>query len=198
MKSTKKRNWLDELSDEAKLLRMDGLPNVMRSQASFLKYVWLAILVFSSGTCVYLIVGSVHEYLEYEVITKSRLLQDQRINFPIVSICAVNPYTTTYSVELIEKLNFQFVGDYSAVMLAIENYMHNTTGSYISDEQKQMLVNFDSILISCHIGQTKCNSSMFYWTWNPIMYNCYNFNTGLDANGNQIEKIKVRTTNKNN
>ena len=174
-------------------LRVDAVPNIAKSSRHPEKCIWLALFVLSSGVCVFLFVGSIREYLKFEVTTTSRLLQDQRVKFPVVTICPSNQFNTNYSIEITTLANFDFSNDpdTSRAIIFIEKYIHNTTGSYMTDEQKRNLTDFDSMLVDCHIGPTKCDSSMFVWEWNPMYFNCYRFNTGFSANGSKLDEIML-------
>ena len=183
------------LRKKIQLLKIDGIPNIAKRIKPVEKLCWITLLLFSSSICVFLFVRSIREYLKYEVTTTNRIRQDRHVKFPLISLCPVNPFTTDYSVELSQQSNLAFLGDYSELLAYLENDVHNKTGFYMDDNEKQKLTNLDDFLLSCHIGNKKCNSSMFVWTWNPIMYNCYNIN--LKMNGNQNDTIRVSIYNMN-
>ena len=163
--------WTLLLAEKMKYLKVDGLPNILRAPIILLKLTWLAILLTFVGVCAYLVVGSLKEYLKYEVTTKTRMLQEQQAIFPTFTICQVNPLSSDYATYLMNKANLTNIYE-------LELYMKNTTGSYLSDSQKQKLSDLSMILQTCTIGNKACNASDFEWIWHPIYYNCYRFNTG--------------------
>ena len=58
-----------ELKKRVKVLRMDGLPNIVKSKNTLFKIAWATIFTASFSICVWLIVGSTTDYLEYDVST---------------------------------------------------------------------------------------------------------------------------------
>ena len=155
---------------KVKELRMDGLPNFARSKIKIFKIMWLVIIMLSSCACVFFVIKSTNEYLKYPVAATTRLLQEQHSVFPTVTICQVNPFSTNYATKIMKEVG-------ANIMYDLEAYRNHTTGSYLSDEEKQKMSNFDDILVSCTVGLTKCNASHFEWIWHPSKYNCYRYNS---------------------
>ena len=192
--STGNDSSFEAFGKKAQLLKIDGVPNIFRQRTKLVeKLCWITLLLCSSSVCVFLFVGSIREYLKYEVITTNRVRQDRQVKLPSISICPINPFNTKYSVELVSEANLNFNGEFIAAMLFLENYIHNKTGRYMNDEDKQKLTSFDNMLISCRIGNKKCNSSMFKWIWNPLYFSCYRLNLEVDVHGNQNSILQVLT-----
>ena len=194
--STGNDSSFEAFGKKAQLLKIDGVPNIFRQRTKLVeKLCWITLLLCSSSVCVFLFVGSIREYLKYEVTTTNRVRQDRQVKLPSISICPINPFNTKYSVELVSEANLNFNGEFIAAMLFLENYIHNKTGRYMNDEDKQKLTSFDNMLISCRIGNKKCNSSMFKWIWNPLYFSCYRLNLEVDVHGNQnsILQVNLRT-----
>ena len=126
--------------------------------------------MLSSCACVFFVIKSTNEYLKYPVAATTRLLQEQHSVFPTVTICQVNPFSTNYATKIMKEVG-------ANIMYDLEAYRNHTTGSYLSDEEKQKMSNFDDILVSCTVGLTKCNASHFEWIWHPSKYNCYRYNS---------------------
>ena len=188
-----KESSFEELRKKTQFVKIDGLPNIVKGTKAVEKLCWITLFLLSSSVCVFLFVGSIREYIKYEVTTTNRIRQDRHVNFPSISICPVNQFTTNYGVQLPSEANLIFNGYYFSSMLFLENYIYNKTGLYMSDEEKQKLTNFDNILLSCKIGNKECNSSMFRWTWNPVLFNCYRLNLEMDAYGTRNGSIQVKS-----
>ena len=60
----------------------------------------------------------------------------------------------------------------------------------MDDTEKSKFSDFDKILFSCQLGNKKCNSSMFSWTWDPILFSCFRFNYNQSAKI-QVTKITI-------
>ena len=176
----------DNLTEEIKLIKVDGLPNIIRSKFVVIKCIWCVILTCSAGICAWLIVQSVQDYLKYEVTTKDRLFSEQEAIFPTITICQINPFSTDYAVSL-------FLEAGTTSINSLEWFTKNTTGSYLTDDQKRQLSNLDNIILSCSFDGESCNSSDFTWVWHPRYYNCYRYNSGFDSNGNKktLKKVNI-------
>ena len=162
---------------------MDGLPNIVRSERRLVKFIWAVLLLLNCCVCIFLIIGTIREYLNYEVISTSRILQEEESIFPTITICNNNPFSTDYSVQLIKQANLSFSTNPRRLILQLESYFKITTGSYMPDSIKRKLSDLDSMLIGCWLNNLECNSSHFEWIWHPYFFGCYRFNSGFDSKG---------------
>ena len=183
-------HWLMELKEEMKELKVDGIPNIIRSERRLVQCMWAAILVLSGCVCVYLIINSVHEYQHFEVISTHRLVLEEESTFPTITICNNNPFSTDFAVQLIKQANLSFSTNPRRLVLQLESYFLNTTGSNMPDSVKRKLSDLDSMIIYCSFNNRECNSSHFQWIWHPYFYGCYRFNSGFDSSGAAIDMWK--------
>ena len=168
----------EKLSHKIKQLRMDAMPNIVRSTHAFAKLAWSCLLFVSLALCTWLIVGSIHDFLKYEVSTSTRMRQEaaNRAVFPTLTICQINPLTTDYSVTQTLRATPHPIDNAAGSILAMEEYAFNTTGELMTDEQKRALSSLEQMLVSCRIGNALCNASDFSWMWHPVLGGCYRFN----------------------
>jgi len=47
------------------------------------------------------------DYAEYEVVTQIKLITERPINFPAITICQYNPFTTPFAQELISNTSIR-------------------------------------------------------------------------------------------
>jgi hypothetical protein len=64
-----------------------ALPNIARSDNLLIKAMWLVCFLGSAGFCVFLIVESIQDYLQYDVVTKISSVYEMPAPFPTVTIC---------------------------------------------------------------------------------------------------------------
>ena len=170
-------HWLHELKEELEWLKMDGVPNIVRSRVPLVRIMWLTTLLFATCVCVALIVGSIKEYQHYEVITTNRLVQEDHSPFPALTVCNMNPFTSDYSAQIYQQAGISFTGNYNDLLADFELYSLNRTGRLMSDDEKRRLgSSMDSMLLACSFNGETCNSSDFEWVWHPLMMGCYRFN----------------------
>lgn len=89
--------WVD-------VFTMHGIPNIFRSNNLFIKCMWAVAFLLSSGLCIFLIIQSVVNYSNFDVITKIRVLNEVPMTFPTVTICNKNAFVTEESYKLSKDL----------------------------------------------------------------------------------------------
>ena len=145
----------------------------------FILKIFLVICVLvSTGLASYLIIQSLMTYLKYGVVSSTRMVYETPTLFPKVTFCNLNPFTTEYAYNFMQK----FPGD-------LEFY---NKGIKLSDEEKSRLGhNLDDILMECSFNFELCFSSDFTWSFDPSYGNCYTFNSGfLDSSGSKTDLKK--------
>ena len=172
-------------SDSVKLIRMDALPNIVRSKNWIAKVAWLVLFIASVSICLWLIIGSIREYLKFEVATATRRQQEQSSVFPTLNICLINPLTTNYSVNYMKQTNRTVLDASAASIYTMEAYAVNVTGPPMTASQLAALTNMSAMLVSCTIGNITCTASQFQWMWHPWYFGCYRFNSGFDSANNE-------------
>ena len=178
---------IGELKTDLKLIKIDGVSNIVRSSELGLTLFWISIALASAVSCVFLILCSINEFLTFPVSTTIRLYHDQQTVFPVVTLCHRNRYWSQRAVELFAEANISFSFDSLYMIHQLQGYEQNKTGHLLSDKRKQMLSHLDSALFKCSYGPYACNSSDFEWVWDPFFFGCYRFNSGRDANNKPVE-----------
>ena len=171
------------------MINIEGLAHICYSHNNlYLCIAWIVIMLTSSCLCVMLIFKSVADFLRYDVTVKKRFVHEHRPLFPIVTLCPMYPFATDLSLSLLNQASVEITSAPSKMMLSLEKYARNRSGSYLDDSTKSQFIDLESMLLSCRIGKIEC---MFRRIWHPFFFNCYRFNTGLDSDGNQIDRMRV-------
>ena len=161
-------------------LKVDALPNILRSTYLVLSLAWTVMLIGSAGTCTWLIIDTFHEYSLYQVTTTTRLLNEDHPTFPTISLCSINPFTTDYAVQLLNKINAAYLfGNADQNYNYFEQMQHNlnsTRGYYMTDEEKANLTDPNSFLLKCSYQGSECYASNFTLMFHPYYLGCYRFN----------------------
>jgi len=143
-----------------------------------------------------LVIKSLLEYFEYQVITQIKIVHEIPTEFPSVTICDANPFTTKEAEHLIRNVTLNEYGS------DIENYSYtqfdrnssNITELMrmhfirLSEDQKQALGLKKSQIWRCIYDKKTCNTTVdLLWLFNFRWGNCYQFNSG---NNGEIKKAK--------
>jgi hypothetical protein len=159
---------------------INGIPNLIRTNRLAIRVMWAICLIVSFGICANLIVETLLEYLQFEVVTKIRKINQFPCPFPNVTVCGANIFATNYSLL--------FLDQFKSVNYSIENssafYRNNIYKSLeffryvgqsyaisdrVSNSEKQKLgLTIDEMLVSCNFAGTDCSVEDFEWTYANI------------------------------
>ena len=168
-------------------LKIDCIPNWHRSESLAEKLAWMVLFCLTSSACCYLILNTLTQYGKYQVTTTYRTGAETRSTFPMVSLCGSNSLNSDYYVQLLEEANVTSLNSEELdILLQIEKHNKKHTGSYLSNDEKRRLADFDDSIISCTFNQKPCNASHFTFRFFLFDLCCFQFNSGIDANGNRL------------
>ena len=122
---------LRESADQVKSLRMDGIPNMIRSKYVLLSVFWFVAFLGCLFVCIWLLIGTFSQFLAYKVTTTIRNYDETQSIFPTVNssipsyksrvilviyfkfnfnltknkvtFCNMNPFTSDYAVDLLNQ-----------------------------------------------------------------------------------------------
>lgn len=156
----KKKEILRLISNTFANSSIHAVPNILRNESYLLKLMWIIFLLGSTGYCAYLISQSVMIYLSYNVVSLNRINSKRSIEFPIVKICSLNPFTTSFSKEFMEK--------------SLNKSMNEKIDTNMTHKLK--LINNRYMAILNAIGQDESTQSKFGYSLNQTVLSClYNF-----------------------
>lgn len=172
--------------------------SIFKAEKFYLKLMWSISLVVSLSFCCLAVIKSILAYLDYEVITKIRLIEERPMIFPVVSICNLNPFITQKANEFIldyfnsnynqtfENLD-QILDKISILNPDFEYLMQQVADPSFPNENKKLFGHsLEQSVINCRFNRSKCNLTEFEWFYSPAYGNCFRFNSGFDKNGQKI------------
>ena len=163
-----------------------GYSNIPKSKTTFIKILWLICSVLSTGLCCYMVTQNIMNYFKYDVVTKTRLVHQFSATFPTVTICNMNFFTSNYSVEFSENLDSNEINPFIS---AYEYYYQ----IYSEIDDKKYGDSLEKLIADSFFEFIRYNISKFRYWLHPIHGNCYQFNSGYDSNGNELDLQKVTT-----
>jgi hypothetical protein len=155
--------------------------------------VFLGLFILAANALnAYMTVGLIMTYLNYEVISTSRTIYETPLEFPMITICNPNPFTSLFGSNYVNQF-------FSASSVANLSYSEkrdkifptkNKLLSFISnsnDSTKKIISHgLQDILIECRFNFQRCTSADFSWVFDKIYGNCYKFNSGFNATGHKV------------
>lgn len=154
-----------------------GIPNIVRSTSLLLKLMWATCLIVSTGLCSYLVVKSIMNYFEYEVVTKINVIYENPAPFPTVTFCNLRPFVGDYLEKLYLKNNKTLPKGYVGDNLAYNQYYLMTNiWNYDTSIRKELGLKKEDFIQACRFNYQECNLSSIEWSYNFFYGNCFTFN----------------------
>ena len=82
-----------------------GIPKIFKPNKIIIKLVWLLCLIGAFSSCLYSISSNINEYLGYDVTTSIKIITESKAEFPTITICNINPFTTNEGLDLINFID---------------------------------------------------------------------------------------------
>jgi hypothetical protein len=158
-----------------------ALHRVVKKDFLLIRLMWLISLLLLSALCSFLIVKTVGNYLNYEVVTKIKIVNENPSPFPTISICNLNPIdrenAQKYMLQILQK-----IPDKPSLELnLIAQRFHSISNFYELIKNNSDPVHLQSplgnMILACHYNfGVKCNESDFEWFYDFYYGGCYRFN----------------------
>ena len=167
-----------EAVEHIKDLKLEGLPNIFLAENRPHSLFWTAFFIVCSILCGLVLADLTRQYMHWEVSSTIRFKTETTSNFPVVSFCNLNPFTTEYAYNLALQAGLQFTEqnstlDYWQTFLKMNDYLNSTRGHGFTEEEKAKLSDFGSI-VDCQFGDGQpCDWDHIF---HPTYFNCYRFN----------------------
>ena len=189
-----------------------GYPNIFRSKRPFIKFMWGFFFISATCACSYLVLKSLFEYLEYNVNTQIRVINQIPMNFPTINICNQNPFVREKGQQFVRDFFSEFLNksitDYQSFR---EHVYFDETNLYSKESQYEYL--FENLLIAaknlnksnqenlgysieekmlqCYFNYEMCNFSQDFVSYYHHYYgNCVAYNSMFNQNGERVDVKK--------
>ena len=156
------------------------------------QFLWLIILLGSTGATFYFITKSTLDYFTYDVVSKTSLLNEMPTQFPTITFCDNNPFSTrqaqTYMDMIAERNNIS-TSSWDGLIPLTQAFM---SSPLINDEERRGM-GLDLNQIECTYNYINCKSDL-HWHWSWEFGNCFQFNSGFNLSD---QKIDIKMSNRN-
>jgi hypothetical protein len=177
-----------------------GFPNIFRSKFLFVRLFWLLSSLGSISICSYIIYRNISNFLMYEVSSKVKLNRQVPAQFPAVTFCPVDIFSTEYgknfAKSVLAKNGISFDAlppDFQIIYQNQLTYILSVNAYNLPEVEREKLgFSLDELLISCSFNQEPCTSRNFTKHYNIFHGNCFRFNMNQDADGN-VSQVKVQS-----
>ena len=170
-----------------------GIPNIIRAKYNSLKIFWSFLFFLSAAACCYLVLKSIRNFFDFEVVTKVTITDDISIEFPTITICSRELFSNYYYGEKYRNdtyYEFKKIHNSTTMPYWFEYY------KAYSDENRQKfgLEKFEFIK-DCTMNEIYSCREDFISVYDWYYGNCFSYNSGLNSSGQKVPKKKVKTLN---
>ena len=203
------KNYKSILINAIESTTIHGLPMIIKENSYLAKIIWLVLFLSASSLCLFLNRKSVIDFMNYEVITKVRIINEPKLEFPTITICNKNRFSTDLAVDFMRKVikennlddifdqekfinnkSLRFVDKRRKVRLVQDTarlLLENMNDQY----RKSLSISIENMLIECRFGGKECTKfdfDLFYITQHGV---CFRFNSDQDNQRKAKELYKT-------
>lgn len=164
-----------------------AIPNSVRSKNNFLKLIWILAFLGALSFTAFTIIFQFMEFYSYDTLTTIKLVDSNMINFPAITICNINPFSTLDAIKFVSNnsdLASYLEKDYFGAAIALKYAKRaELLGNNINDTfRRSMGLDIDSFVISCYYNGKRCDiQSDFEWSYDSEFANCFTFASGKSS-----------------
>jgi acid-sensing ion channel 5 len=176
-----------------------GYPNIFRTKHTSVKILWAICLVVSISLCLFLLIRGIKAFLEFDVVTSIKTVEERPALFPSITICDIKKFKSDASADLFKdiyltKYGINLTEDnfYSKNVSSLYNNVIDlataiaTNPGYGDTNRKKLGFKLDEILGGCSFNNKECNITDFKYFWDYNYGNCYTFNIGFNSSGDAV------------
>ena len=190
-KSVKKEAIKTIFQEWLHITSIDPFAKIFENHNPLAKLIWTCILIVLTSLTGYLLIQNLILYYQYDVVTQVNVISVRPMNFPTITICNLNTFTTRYAQSLIANVSIKNYGrdltninvTYDQAMLYLPNIteltkMYVAQSNFTQDE----LINLfgdsvDKFLSAKFSGQNlSLNNFNHYYSYDLGV--CLQFNSG--------------------
>ena len=194
-------SWKSELKNEiytwSIMSHVDCYPKIFHAETLTAKCIWTALLFIFTGLTATLVTLNITGFFNYEVVTKIEDFHQVPTEFPTVTVCDSNAFSTKEAQDLITDIMLKEFKEDIFNMSFMEAYrllptLYELTKMYVvsPDYPKANLTSLGFKYLpfwDCQFNGITCNYTRdfrYYYTYN--YGNCWQFNSGFDFYGNVV------------
>jgi hypothetical protein len=150
-------------------------PKIFQYKSILIKIVWSILFGAFSAFTSFLVAKALIDYFQYEVISKIQVVNVDELDFPIITICDSNPFTTKHAESYIDDMLKTFK-HYGMTRSVLGSYIFFYTASLNDTFKRSLGFNVKNNFVECSFNLYKCDG-LFEWFYTHMYGNCFHFNS---------------------
>jgi len=185
------------------LTKFDCYSKIYEYEVVWMKFFWLILFLTFTGLTAWLVIFNVINFCHYEVTSIIEIKNERPTNFPVLTACNNNPFTSKQSQSLndyisrttfnlsFENMTFEQAYDNSGLINELTKMFVNAPSN--NDSNRGILTAFGIVPALCFFNSKSCleNINDYFRSYFSYDYgNCYQFNTGYNYTNSPIPLLK--------
>ena len=161
--------------------KIEGLRHIFLGTSKIRRSIWLILFLTALAVCLYTIIASIIFLASKPTATTISLQREQRLSFPAVTICNLNPVSQMYSEErnLLEFLRNVVIFNDSLCMQSLENATVEEDFDFYT-LLREGRHPAEDLFLDCQFEGEPCTPEDFLPTITRLGF-CYTFNSGRNG-----------------
>lgn len=165
-----------------------GIPNIFKTDRFTIRIIWGVCFLAAVSASSYMIFLTMSDYTKFNTVSKIEYISEIPTEFPSVSICNVNSFTTNDSIAFLESILDELGFDYAhknltqkdlGILGQANNIARLRSFNPDYGDSNRFKLGYDLNLIDCKFNSVTCQKKDFYWYFDINYGACYRFNPGL-------------------
>ena len=169
-------------------LTIHGIPHLFRTKFISIRIIWILLTIASTCLAIHFIVQTFNEYFDYNVTTEVRFKEEVEFDFPAVTFCNKNKFSTNYSLSHIENILDSYKISYKErhsnlnTLLEMKLFFRFYPAFVLFrdldfTQRKMMTKSLEEMLIFGLYDFKILNHNDFEYVYNKKYGNCFTFNS---------------------
>ena len=184
------------------LTKFDGFSKVFQTNIVGLKIIWLMIFLLFTALTAALVIKNITDFCKFEMTSLIEVKIERPTNFPAVTICNNNPFTSNQSQSLMDMIALENYGITMTNMTYLQAFHFsssineltkmNVNSLNYSDIERENLADSPILyLFLFNKMDISENSIQYFRRYYSYLYgNCYQFNTGFNFSNSPVRLLK--------
>ena len=185
------------------MTKFDCFSKIFENEVIWVKIIWSILFLIFTGLTAWLVIFNIINFCHYEVTSIIEIKNERPSNFPVVTICNNNPFTSLQAQTLMESISLENYGITIDNMTFLKAYDTSTNLSEYtklyanspnySDVNKVKLIAYQNNPYKCMFDNNDCSNNLYTYFRIYFSYdfgNCYQFNTGYNYTNSPVPLLR--------
>ena len=160
---------------------------IFKYNHSLIKILWLLVLIASLSLTALVMAENVRVFFEYNIVSQLGLIYEAPTEFPAITFCDNNPFTSDISPPIFDKYPIDYYN-----LIFLQQMAASAPYPFFDDEKRkklglQLWLIQNGYWAHCRFNNTDCSNDL-HWYWSYDYGNCFQFNVGLNYTNDFIER----------